>query len=277
MNFRYDSLSRYPYKISEEKKELIKKHLSESEINYIIEWSIAPNDFIPLLEYNNFNIYNLDKYEKFQKKLYYLDQAEVINFYESVKEKNEEEVLMFLDSYYYSELLDYYNKNDGTFLIKNPNDLKAYVDDQYGISTRFYNDTTTIDFLNNPDDIKLRTILYNDFKEFCAVIDDKFDSRDCGYHSIIRGFMTYDEISNLNSDEIIPGHSEYQLGLAFDLKSYRSDDEIKKFINDNCYLYGFILRNDSSYRYIGKENALYLKKYNKTLKEVFLDENSCCK
>ena len=42
-----------------------------------------------------------------------------------------------------------------------------------------------------------------------------------------------------------PGHSEHQTGLAFDLNSVSDDFQYTsegKWINDNCYKYGFILR-----------------------------------
>ena len=42
-----------------------------------------------------------------------------------------------------------------------------------------------------------------------------------------------------------PGHSEHQTGLAFDLNTITDDFQYTdegKWINDNCYKYGFILR-----------------------------------
>ena len=49
-----------------------------------------------------------------------------------------------------------------------------------------------------------------------------------------------------------PGHSEHQTGLAFDLNTITDDFQYTdegKWINDNCYKYGFILRYPK-----GKEN-----------------------
>lgn len=84
-----------------------------------------------------------------------------------------------------------------------------------------------------------------------------------------------------------PGHSEHQTGLAFDLNSVNSSfaytDE-GKWIKDNCYLYGFIIRYPKGkesitgymyepwhLRYVGKELAE--KIYNEgnwlTLEEYF--------
>ncbi len=68
-----------------------------------------------------------------------------------------------------------------------------------------------------------------------------------------------------------PGYSEHQSGLSFDLNSINSsftDTPEGKWVNDNCYLYGFIIRfpdgkqNETGYkyeswhlRYVGKELA----------------------
>lgn len=84
-----------------------------------------------------------------------------------------------------------------------------------------------------------------------------------------------------------PGHSEHQTGIAFDLNSitdaFQYTDE-GKWVNDNCYLYGFIIRYPKNkqditgfkyeswhLRYVGSELASIL--YNNgdwiTLEEYF--------
>lgn len=71
-----------------------------------------------------------------------------------------------------------------------------------------------------------------------------------------------------------PGHSEHQTGLAVDLNSLSQDFEYTpegKWLNDNCYKYGFIIRfvkgkeNETGYafepwhvRYVGKDLATKL-------------------
>ena len=86
----------------------------------------------------------------------------------------------------------------------------------------------------------------------------------------------------------VPGTSEHELGLAFDLvdDSYRNLDEaqentaVQKWLMENSWKYGFILRypNDKSeitgiiyepwhYRYVGKEVAAELHETGQTLEE----------
>lgn len=89
----------------------------------------------------------------------------------------------------------------------------------------------------------------------------------------------------------IPGTSEHQTGLAVDIvsKSYQILDEkqektaLQQWLINNSYKYGFILRypNDKRditminyepwhYRYVGVENAEYIKNHNLCLEE-FID------
>ena len=86
----------------------------------------------------------------------------------------------------------------------------------------------------------------------------------------------------------VPGTSEHELGLAFDLvdDSYRNLDEaqentaVQKWLMENSWKYGFILRypNDKSeitgiiyepwhYRYVGKEVSKELHESGLTLEE----------
>lgn len=66
-----------------------------------------------------------------------------------------------------------------------------------------------------------------------------------------------------------PGHSEHQTGLAFDLNTITDDFQYTnegKWINDNCYKYGFILRYPK-----GKENYTGYKYESWHLRYVGID------
>ena len=66
MNIKYDRLSRYPYQ-EKEAREIIDKYLSDEEIEYIIEYSIAPNVFISFIDVDGFNIYHASEYKELSK------------------------------------------------------------------------------------------------------------------------------------------------------------------------------------------------------------------
>ena len=93
-----------------------------------------------------------------------------------------------------------------------------------------------------------------------------------------------------SKDVIIPGCSEHQLGLAFDIVcSYHStldwefgDTEAGKWLNEHCAEYGFILRYPKGkesitgivyepwhFRYVGKEAARYIMDKGITLEELW--------
>lgn len=95
-----------------------------------------------------------------------------------------------------------------------------------------------------------------------------------------------------SKDVIIPGCSEHQLGLAFDIVcSYHStldwafgDTEAGKWLEEHCAEYGFILRYPEGkesitgivyepwhFRYVGKEAAAYIMDKGITLEELWED------
>ena len=87
MNRNYDPLARYQYD-DEEAKELILKYMDEREIKYIIDYSIAPDEFIPYIKFSKFNAYNISYYNKASNNLYYLDDEQVVEVVEKILEKN---------------------------------------------------------------------------------------------------------------------------------------------------------------------------------------------
>ncbi len=101
---------------------------------------------------------------------------------------------------------------------------------------------------------------------------------------IASSFRSYEQQVNLYNKYVLrdgkdaadtysarPGYSEHQSGLSFDLNSINSsftNTAEGKWVNDNCYLYGFIIRfpegkeNETGYKYeswhlrfVGKELA----------------------
>ena len=104
------------------------------------------------------------------------------------------------------------------------------------------------------------------------------------YNLLKKGLSSYKTIA-------LPGYSEHQTGLAFDIGSATSNvftnSEEYVWIKDNAYKYGFIYRFPQKgqtitgfrhepwhYRYVGVEAAKYIYENNMTLEEyyaLFLD------
>ena len=122
-------------------------------------------------------------------------------------------------------------------------------------------------------------------------------ARDAGYSAkLVSGYRSYDSQSIIYNRYVLrwgqeytdtvsarPGHSEHQTGLAFDvgeLNSNYGNTAEGKWLAQNCYKYGFILRylkgkeNITGYayepwhiRYVGIETATYIMQNNLTLEE----------
>ena len=115
---------------------------------------------------------------------------------------------------------------------------------------------------------------------------------------LVSGYRSYETQENLynkyvkkdgekkaNTYSAKPGESEHQTGLAFDIgsvdRSFANTIEAK-WLAENAYLYGFIIRYPKDkeeitgynyepwhLRYVGQELAKYLKKNNLTLEEYY--------
>lgn len=110
-----------------------------------------------------------------------------------------------------------------------------------------------------------------------------------GYRSYATQKNTYAYWCNLYGEEYaqnvsaLPGHSEHQTGLAFDVASLKSsfgDTEAGKWLESHCAEYGFILRYPKNkthitgyyyepwhIRYVGKEHSIPIMNQKITLEE----------
>lgn len=98
MNYHYDSLARYPYR-DEESRRLIKEYLNDEEIDYIIEYSIAPNMFISFIEAPGFNIYHAAEYKRLSLVLWQETPAHIVRIVEDTWGKVDSDTLQTLLSY----------------------------------------------------------------------------------------------------------------------------------------------------------------------------------
>ena len=120
---------------------------------------------------------------------------------------------------------------------------------------------------------------------------------DSGYRSIqeqekvMKYYINLEGIENAKKRVAIPGTSEHHTGLAIDVAIflngvYKDDvteeEPVIKYLHDNCYKYGFILRYPKGkekitgynyepwhFRYVGIDLAKYLFDNNLTLDEYY--------
>lgn len=189
----------------------------------------------------------------------------------------------------------------------NLNNVDNNYDEKYTIIINKANPIDEV-FVNNYKLVDVKDNLYNNIKleektyENYLSLKDNLYKR--GYYINIRsGFRTFSESQNIyniyalkngndyaNKYVAKPGVSEHNTGLAFDFiistdkNSYKTnyDSDEYFYLENICYLYGFIIRYPKGkeeitgynyepwhLRYVGVELAKYLKKNNLTLEEYY--------
>lgn len=307
MNVNYDKLSRYPYK-NEENNRLIREHLNDQEIEYIIEYSIAPATFIAYIQEDGFNIYHAAEYRELNKLLWDETPAAIVRMVEKTRNYMDVITLANYLVYYKFDELSYWidhgdSYNSNSILVTNAGNPNAYVDDIHTVSIRKpYNLQQINDNIPTLYDkyIQVDAALQTPIQNLCNAIQTDLSSfNSCGGLFVSEGYISYadqdkrykDAIQqygeNAGKVEFMPGHSEHQLGLAVDFclrglaNSEFDKTEQYKWLLENAYLYGFVqsykvenayLTNKSEqsyhFRYVGDELARYLHDNNLSLGEV---------
>lgn len=88
MNRNYDPLSRYPYELDEDTRELILDNMNELEIKYIIDYSIQPGEFVDYIEDPKFNAYFISLYNEADEKLYLINTSQIVPIVNRIEELN---------------------------------------------------------------------------------------------------------------------------------------------------------------------------------------------
>lgn len=289
MNIHYDELARYPYK-DERSRTLIKEYLNKEEIDYIIEYSIAPNVFISFIKADDFNIYHSIEYKKLSEVMWMETPDHIVEMVEKTRDYIDIDTLAkYLEHYSFDDIEAYLTKSDvyseNSELVENANFSDVYLDDTHTISTRIPNNLQEL----NEQIPSSYTILVNErvqepLLELCNSINNDIEnSNGCGGLVITSGYISYESQkilyeeakSELGDDasRIVskPGHDEHQLGLAIDFTvNGLLDDgfnlsEQAEWLKNHAWEFGFVQTYDESntdyevesyhYRYVGKDVA----------------------
>lgn len=261
MNIHYDRLSRYPYQ-DENDRALINQYLNDSEIEYIIEYSIAPVTFVKYLGCNGFNIYHISEYNQLSDYLGYGTACDMVSKVELTRDKVDVPTLAELSRNYASDVIDFwfmYNDiyNPNSILVSNPHATDVIVNDTYTISKTIPIDLVSLDqsIPSSSDDIKVSSRILIPLSEMCNALEEEFGQA-CGGLEVEVGYMSYDDQvqyytamqSTYGSQTVLyadyPGHSEHQLGLAIDLvmqdESPIEESEQYQWLLVHSQEYGFV-------------------------------------
>lgn len=303
-HFTSDSYKLKKIGYKKEEVEVIENKLSDRSVNEILE-NIYLKGIVKIVNDKNFKADNLKKYiTVFKKYEYDTNIIQIIN-----------------DKYYKESLVDryisYHNKNNtytARQVVENVNcnlDFEYYkVDNESDLSkkelvivNKYYklkNDYVPEDLVKIEKKYGYEKYLQKDaYDAFIKLY--KAAEKDGYYMFITSPYRSYKYQSSLYSDYVKnngkkgadqfsarAGYSEHQTGLAVDLAAKNSmytkfaTTKEYKWMLDNCYKYGFILRYPEGkekqtgymfeswhYRYVGLDAAKYIHENNITFDEYY--------
>jgi len=261
---------------------LLKKHNNvDGIITYINDYSdkdIEINETtLSFIIEKYFILDNLDRYLNYyenNKDLTFTEIVTRINSnldYKFYEDSNKADISKEMYS-----LINKYNYLEENYI---PNDLVS-VSYDYAINSTKLNKTALDNFI----------IMANKAKEENLIIKITTGYRDYNFQSILyNNYVKVDGKELADTYSARPGYSEHQLGYSVDVTNadYSNFDEFEytqefKWLQNNAYKYGFILRYPKNkeyitgyqfeswhYRYIGVDIATYIYKNNITYEEYY--------
>ena len=230
------------------------------------------NDYIELMHIDGFDINKLDEYMKYygqfnNEDIVYMVNNDLIKLFtnEYYLEKNKNIYLEHIDEYdgdirkcieevNTKTYLDYYTDTKPTDTSK---DCLMLVNKYYYLTSDYVPDNL-VEIEANYGTGMTRADVYEAYKKM------QDDANELGYYFTIcspyreyelqeylyNRYLSIDEggVASVDTYSARPGHSEHQSGLCLDLYDsvYGMDDfglsDSSKWINENCYKYGFIIR-----------------------------------
>lgn len=270
MNFNYDRLARYPYK-DENSRRVIKQHLSDEEIEYIITYSIPPNMFIAFIDEPGFSIYHCAEYKKLSNALWYETPQHIVQMVEETRNQMDtDQLIAYLGegNYIYENISFWLNSKDDfnkdSTLVTYAGNLDAYPDPVHSVSDRIPQNLVDVPSeLTGGREVRLRDDALNGLQAMCASMSSELGSaKSCAAMQVQTGFVSYESQKDLYEADPgsyeMPGHDEHQLGLAVDFAvPGLSDAEFEKtiqseWLTQNAWRYGYVLsRTEDDSRFTG--------------------------
>ncbi len=283
MNLHYDTLARYPYQ-DRRSREKIRQYLTKEEIEYLIEYSIAPNVFISFIEEDGFNIYHAAEYKQLSEFAWDQPPGLIVRMVEETRDVMDTETLIrYLNHYTYDELQYYLNGTDVyasvSELVDNPANTDCYVGSGFTVSGRVPKDLCDA-VMPHSGEVLVSERLLGPMEELCTEAEEMFPSGGgCGFLRAVNGYVSYDEQAEQYRNKpgtLLPGQDEHQLGYAVDLRVEGLPDELfirseqYAWLEENAWRFGFVrTRDDEPYhwRFIGEETVSALKESGMTFNE----------
>ena len=272
MNIRFDRLSRYPYQ-DQKSRELIDKYLDDQEIEYLIEYSIAPSLFVRYIEASRFSVYHIEEYNYMEQAFSYrnYDPHLIVMMVEDTRDHiSVEDLAALMNNYTYDEVKYWLDEGDPYYLnstlVLDPTELDALVDDDHTIGIHESLNLVEVEDLpvvtededGEDKKIMLDVRLIQPLKNLFAAAKEEIPGRTKGKLVISEGYVSYKDQEKIYSEAKeeygsstilyvdYPGHSEHQLGFAVDFSvTGKSDEEFSEtvqaqWLQENAWRFGFI-------------------------------------
>ncbi|NBK99167.1 MAG: D-alanyl-D-alanine carboxypeptidase [Erysipelotrichia bacterium] len=271
MSVSYDRLARYQYKIDNEQREVIESHLSDDDINYIIQQKIKPEQFMDFILLDGFSVKNTLYYEVCRM-IRPIDLQSIVYFVNTYKEQMKfTDLEDLITNYDYQTLSDFY---DGKYtyikdasLLSNPSDLDTKIERNETIYKYVPNNLVMMDnsivptasILGN-EYVEVKSELFEPIKNLCNDIATT-NEKTCGGLILTSGYVSYENqiaqyeqailkygVDNFHKYDDFPGQSEKQLGytVVFTVSEIAEDAMAEsaqaKWLLENAKKYGFIVR-----------------------------------
>lgn len=235
MNKHYDELARYPY-VTSENREIILEHLTSDDINYMVSQQLKPEQFLPFIETEGFEIRNTLWYAR-AKEFQDASNEVIVSFINRFKQRMEYSSLeTLLQAYSYDTLQNFYESDNeyikNATLEINPMARYTMVDDQETLYTYVPKDLVSIEDLphvslvEGVDDIMVKAEVVEPLHQLCENISSVND-KTCGNMILTVGYVSYEDQIPMYEQMMLkygqdhfrdvwdyPGQSEYQLGYS---------------------------------------------------------------
>lgn len=250
INVHYDPLSRYEY-TTPENRELMLKYLSQKDINFVISQKLKPDDFMPYIEIEGFNVRNTVWYNR--AKSYQEAENEYIvafvNKYKDVMKKENFEG--YLTNYTYESLETFFT--DGDFydskakLVLYPNALNTLIGNHRTLYRYVPKDLVHVTYeeipmfnaLDHQQPVSVRNEVKQPLLNMCNALQN-VNGNSCGNMILVQGFVSYDQQVGLYGQALLdygsdlysyytdqPGKSEFQLGYTVRFEVPKNDLELQ--------------------------------------------------
>ena len=263
---------------------LITKGYKSEDINYIFKRTdnsslenFLSKDYIEdisdYLVYDFAYLGNIERYVLYQEKKD-IDKEKTVIYVNIGLDKDYYSDVKVNDTFSYDMLINKYHGVSENFV---PNNLVS-VPDEYGNNEKL-NEKALENFINMSTDCKKAT----GYKLLIRSGYRDYESQQKTYNSYLKTYgkkYTEDYVTH-------PGSSEHHTGLAIDIKAESSEvfasSRESKWVNENAYKYGYILRYTKEYenitgikseswhfRYVGIEIAEYLQNNKMSYEEYYV-------